>query len=147
VSANQLKHLRDLVIAILVFLIIQFEFGMAVNLSDLPNLSPFNFSMINLVSALDQAGVIALTHAVLGTFLVLIAIVNLVISLASKVRSVQIVGILSLLTMVLAETCGVLFTLSGFQNDNFSHGMATNFILTFGLYFLELYFLKPNQSS
>jgi len=144
-TTNQLNRLRDVVILLLVLLIIQFEFGMAVNLSDLPSLSPFSFSLINLIGALNQAGAIALTHATLGTFLVLVAITNLVMSLTSKVKSAQILGILGLLTMGLAEACGVLFTLSGFQNDNYSHGMATNFILTFGFYFLELYVLKPNQ--
>jgi hypothetical protein len=41
----------------------------------------------------------------------------------------------------------VLFVLSGFQDNNYSHGMASNFILTFAFYFLELYLLKPIQSS
>ena len=64
-------------------------------------------------------------------------------ALASKIRSVQIFGGLGFLAMALAEINGVIFVLSGFQNDNYSHGMATMFILTFGFYFLELYFLKP----
>ena len=73
----------------------------------------------------------------------ILSLVTLILALASKIRSVQVFGVLGFLSMALAATSGVLFVLSGFQNDNYSHGMATNFILTFGFYFLELYFLKP----
>jgi ABC-type sugar transport system permease subunit len=79
----------------------------------------------------------------LGTVLTIISLIGLGMALASKIRSVQIFGVLGFLSMALAEITGVLFVLSGFQNDNYSHGMATNFILTFGFYFLELYFMKP----
>ena len=84
-----------------------------------------------------------MVHAILGTVLTIISLINLLMALASKIRSVQVFGALGFLSMALAEICGVLFVLSGFQNDNYSHGMATNFLLTFGFYFLELYFLKP----
>jgi len=116
---------------------------MAVNLSDLPSLSPFGFSFPNVVGALNQAGTVAVFDAVLGTVLTIISLIGLGMALASKIRSVQIFGVLGFLSMALAEITGVLFVLSGFQNDNYSHGMATNFILTFGFYFLELYFMKP----
>jgi hypothetical protein len=142
-SANQIKALRVVVITLLGFLVIQFEFGMAVNLSNLPSLSPFGFSFSNILSALNQAGGVALIHAMLGTLLTILSLIGLGMALTSKVRGVQAFGGLGFLSMALAETCGVLFVLSGFQNDNYSHGMATNFILTFGFYFVELYFLKP----
>ena len=140
---NQLKWLRFVVISILVLLVIQFEFGMAANLSGLPSLSPLGFSFPNVVGALNQAGTVAMFHAILGTVLTIISVIGLGMALASKIRSVQVFGVLGFLSMVLAEITGVLFVLSGFQNDNYSHGMATNFILTFVFYFLELYFLKP----
>ena len=142
-STKQLKWSRFVVISLLVLLVIQFELGMAVNLSDLPSLSPFGFSFPNVVGALNQAGTVAVFHAVLGTVLTIISLIGLGMALASKIRSVQIFGVLGFLSMALAEITGVLFVLSGFQNDNYSHGMATNFILTFGFYFLELYFMKP----
>ncbi|MGD0003708.1 MAG: hypothetical protein ABSE06_05700 [Anaerolineaceae bacterium] len=129
--------------SLLVLLAIQFEFGMAVNLSNLPSISPFVLSFSNVLSALNQAGTVAVVHAALGTALTIISLIDLVMALISKIRGVQIFGILGFLSMALAETSGVLFVLSGFQNNNYSHGMATNFILTFGFYFLELYFLKP----
>ncbi len=142
-SANRIKGLQVAVITVLVLLAIQFEFGMAVNLSDLPSLSPFGFSFPSVLSALNQAGFVAVVHAVLGTVLTIISLIGLLMALTSKIRSVQVFGVLGFLGMALAEINGVLFVLSGFQNDNYSHGMATNFILTFGFYFIELYFLKP----
>ena len=142
-STHQFKPLRIVVVTILVFLVIQFEFGMAINLSGPPSIPPFDFSFTNLLGALNQAGFVAVMHAILGTILTIISIVGMIMALASKVRSVQVFGVLGFLSMVLAATSGLLFTLSGFQEDHYSHGMATNFILTFGFYFLELYVLKP----
>ena len=140
---NRFRGLRILVMAILALLIVQFEFGMAVTLANPSELSPFSFSIVKISDALNQAGVVALLHAILGTLLAIFSVVSLALSLRSRVRSVQIVGSLAFLATVLAASLGLAFTLSGFQNDNYSHGMATNFILSYTFYFLELYFLKP----
>lgn len=145
--ANKIKRLQVAVITVLVLLAVQFEFGMAVNLSNLPSLSPFGFSFPNVLSALNQAGIVAVIHAVLGTVLVISSLISLFMAVASKIKTVQIFGALGFLSMVLAELNGVLFTLSGFQNDNYSHGMATNFILTFSFYFIELYVLRPASNA
>ena len=142
-STNQIKRLRVAVITLIGLLAVQFEFGMAVNLSNLPSLAPFGFSFPTILRALNQAGAVAVVHAVLGTILTILSLVSLIMALGSKIRSVQIFGGLGFLAMALAEINGVIFVLSGFQNDNYSHGMATMFILTFGFYFLELYFMKP----
>jgi hypothetical protein len=146
-AINKIRELQIAVIIVLVLLAIQFEFGMAVNLSNLPSLAPVGFSFPNILSALDQAGIVAVVHAVLGTVLTVISLISLLMALASKVRNVRVFGTLGFLSIALAEICGVLFVLSGFQNDNYSHGMATNFILTFAFYFIELYFLKPASNT
>ena len=117
---------------------------MAINLSpNLTSLSPFGFSLPQLFQALQTVGAVAPIHASIGFFLLLLAIVNLVLALRTRVRGVQIFGILGLLSTLLAAATGILFTLSGFQNDGDSHGMATNFLLTFIFFFVELYILKP----
>jgi hypothetical protein len=116
---------------------------MAVNFSDLPNLPPISFSMFNVLGALNQVGSVALVYAVLGTDLTVLALITLMLALASGIRSVQIFGVPGFLSMALAAISGLLFVLSGYRNDHYSHGMATNFILIFWIYFLELYFLKP----
>jgi hypothetical protein len=142
-NTERLKGLRIQVMVILVLLILQFELGMAANLNGPPKLSPFAYSMVKFSDALNRAGVVEGIHAGLGSLLPIGALVIMIRSLRSRIRSVQIIGTLAFVTVFLAATTGVLFVLSGFQNDNFSHGMATNFILSVVFYFLELYFLKP----
>ena len=138
------RSLRVVVIFFLVVLSLQFEFGMAINLS--PNLTdqpPFGFSLAQLYQTLQTVGLAGPIHATIGFFLLLLAIVNLVLALRTRVRGVQVFGILGFVSVMLALATGILFTLSGFQNDGYSHGMATNFLLTFIFYFVELYLLKP----
>jgi len=140
---KRIRTLRILVMVTLALLLLQYEFGMAVNLSVLPTLAPFGLSLGAVSSALNQAGVAAVIHASLGAWLALFALADLILALASRVRSVQVFGALAFVAVLLAAYCGLYFVLSGYQNDGLSHGMATNFLLSFIFYFLELYFLKP----
>jgi hypothetical protein len=130
-----------MVIVILALLGLQYEFGMAVNIANPPTLAPTSLNGIN--NALNQVGAVAMIHASLGSALVIFSILILIFSLRSGLRSLQVFGSLAFLATLLAAVTGLLFTLSGFQNDGDSHGMATNFLLSFTFYFLELYFLKP----
>ncbi len=142
-NTNRFHTLRMVVILTLVLLFFQFELGMTINLSpNLPELAPFGFSLARIVSALRQAGAEALAHAILGSTLALLSIFTLILALRSNNRSVQVVGLLCALTILLAMTGGILFTLSGFQEDNYSLMMASNFILAFTFHFLELYLIK-----
>ncbi len=145
-KSNQFKSLRVIAVIILVLLTIQYELGMDVNFSpNLPKLSPVGFSLVKISDALHQAGPVALAHAGLGSLLILLSILTAILAIESKVRSVQIFGVLGFLSVSLAALGGVLFTLSGFQQDNYSLMMASNFLLAFIFYFLELYFLKPGS--
>ncbi len=147
-KSNQFKSLRMMVTITLILLTLQYEFGMAINLSpNLPELAPFGLSLAKISDALHLAGPMALVHAGLGSLLTPLSILTLFLSLRSKIRSVQIFGSLSFLTMLVAMIGGILFTLSGFQEDHFSMAMASNFILTFIFNFLELYFLKPDPKT
>ena len=147
-KSNQFKSLRLMVVIALILLTIQYELGMDISLSpNLPELAPFGFSLTKISDALHLAGPVALAHAVLGSLLALMSILTLILSLRSKIRSVQIFGSLGFLTMLVAMTGGILFTLSGFQEDHYSLAMASNFILTFIFNFLELYFLKPDSKA
>jgi hypothetical protein len=142
-AAKRLKGLRIMVMVLLALLGLQYEFGMAVNIANPPSLPAFGFSLNDVLIALNQIGVVAVIHASLGSGLVFISIISLILSLRSGMRSVQVFGSLAFLTILLAAITGLLYTMSGFQNDGDSHGMATNFLLSFTFYFLELYFLKP----
>jgi hypothetical protein len=130
-----------MVIILLALLGLQYEFGMAVNIANPPTLAPTSLNGIN--NALNQVGAVAMIHASLGSALVIFSILILIFSLRSGLRSLQVFGSLAFLTTLLAAVTGLLFTMSGFQNNGDSHGMATNFLLSFTFYFLELYFLKP----
>jgi len=69
-SLKRRTPLRILVIVVLVLLVIQFELGMAVNLSpNIPNLPPFPFTMNDFAQALNQIGPVALLHASVGGLL------------------------------------------------------------------------------
>jgi hypothetical protein len=145
-QSNQFRSLRAIVVITLVLLTIQYELGMKVSLSpNLPALAPFGFSLAKISDALHLAGSSALTHAILGSLLTLLSIVTVLLSIRSRIRSVQIFGFLGFLAISVAATGGILFTLSGFQNDDYSLAMASNFILAFIFYFLMLYFLKPSS--
>jgi hypothetical protein len=144
-SSNQLKPLRIMLIAILVLLFFQYELGIQVNFSNLAAIPPFGFSIPQISDALHQAGSVALIHAIVGAWLVILAAINLILSLRSKVRSAQVYGVLSFMSMIFAAGGGLFFVLSGFQSDNASHTMATNFLLSFVLFFLELYSIKPEK--
>ncbi len=134
---------RIIVMVILTLLAFQFELGMAVNVAKQPKLPPFGFSLGGVSDALNQIGAVAMIHASMGTLLVIISVVSIIFALRSGVRSVQVFGSLAFVAICLATTTGLLYTLSGFQNDGLSEGMATNFLLSFTFNFLELYFLKP----
>lgn len=134
---------RIMAIIILVLLTLQFELGMAVNLvPSLPDIPAFTFSLNGIADALQKIGPVALVHASLGLFLVLAALVNLVAVSVSRVNGAIVFGVLGLLSLALAVVSGAGFVLSGFQNDGLSHGMASNFILSFIFFFLQLYNLK-----
>jgi Ni,Fe-hydrogenase I cytochrome b subunit len=116
-------------------------------ISDPPSISPFNFSVETFRWAPGQVAGVATLHALLGGLLVVLSIVNLVMALRSSIRSVQVFGFLSLLSIVVAAGGGFFFVISVFQNDNASHAMATNFILSFAFLFLELYNLEPDSKA
>ncbi len=78
-----------------------------------------------------------------GSLAGIFSVVSFIFALRTSIRSVQIFGSLAFLTVILAAITGLLFTLSGFQMDGYTEGMATNFLLTFSFYFMELYFMKP----
>ncbi len=142
-SANRSKVTRIFVIALLALLFVQYEFGMAVNISNPPSLAAFSLSDGNAFNAaLNAAGGLAMPHAILGFLIWLVALVILAFSLRSGVRGAQIFGALAFLAITLAGIGGTLFVSSGFNNDTASQGMAAGFAFSYSFAFLELYFLK-----
>ncbi|MGA2640111.1 MAG: hypothetical protein ABSG21_04285 [Spirochaetia bacterium] len=139
----RLKLLRVVVIAILVLLAFQFELGMALNLSPaLPDVPRLGVSISAVWTALHTVGGVATTHALLGSFLVIVTLAALILSVSSRSTSIMVIGILCFITTSFAAMTGILFTLSGFKDDGLSHGMATNFLLSFALHFVQVCILS-----
>ncbi len=141
-SSKLVKPLRILVIIILVMLALQYELGITVIMSNPPSINPFPFSIQAVSQALHGVGTVAVVHAAWGGLLVIMALVVMVVSLLSRRRGAQIFGSLAFLSILSAAYGGLSFVLSGFQDDNNSHNLATNLLLSFALYFIELYVLK-----
>ena len=136
---TRLKALRNMVIIMVVLLAFQFELGMAVNLSpNLQEVPPVAATLAATGAALTKVGGEAVTHAIMGILLTILAVAVLVLAFACRSRSVAIMGVLSFLSVALAGVNGILFTLSGFKNDGYSHGMATSFLAAFSLHFILL---------
>ena len=134
---RNLKPLRIAVIVLLALLALQFELGMAVNLS--PNLKEVPpVGVADLWKVIASVGEDALAHAVLRIVLVAAAVVGLVLSLLARAASVSVIGVIAFLGTTVAAVNGVLFTLSGFKNDGYSHGMATGFLVAFTLWFVQV---------
>lgn len=145
-SSKRLTAARVMVIVLLILLAFQFELGMAVNIANPKPIPPFSLSSTAVTAALNGVGVVAVVHASLGSLLVLFSLVSIILALRTGAISVKVFGILAFVAMCLAAATGVMYTLSGFQNDGLSHGMATMFLLSFSFNFLELYFLKPART-
>ncbi len=144
---KRFTRVRILVIIILALLVVQFELGIVANLAGPPELAPISVFSSKIGAALKQAGTVETIHGDIGSLLPLVSLVGLILSLRIRVRSVQVVGILAFLAVLIAAVSGILFVGSGFQNDTFSEWMAAGFILSLILYFLELYFLKPSSTT
>lgn len=81
-----------------------------------------------LMTALFSAGAITAFHASEGALLVVLSLAVLGLSFKSKDRSIRIVSILATAAVVSAMVGGVLFVLSGFQNNPNSAQMGGSFI-------------------
>ncbi len=140
--SNRLRSLRIMTIVLIVLLFLQYEFGMATIMADIPSRAPLSFSIAALRGALEQAGAVPSAHADFGGLVLLAALVNLILALRTGVRSLQVLGTLEFIFILVAAGGGLFFVLSGFQNDHASHTMATNFLLAFAFAFIELYYIR-----
>ena len=141
-SFIQSKHLRIVAIVMIVVLFVQYEFGIATIMANPASIPPFSFSIATVTNALTQVGIIALIHAGLGSLLFILSILNLILAWRTNDRMARIFGAFGFLSMLFAAGGGLYFVLSGFQNDNASHAMATNFLLAYTWYFLELFYAR-----
>jgi len=136
---SRIRSLRMTAIVMVVLLALQFELGMAVNLSpSLEDIPPVAGTPAAIWHALVKVGAGAPVHAILGTLLTVVALVSLILSLRTGSTLMAVIGAASFVSVMMAAVNGILFTMSGFKDDHYSHGMATAFILSFSLFFVQI---------
>jgi hypothetical protein len=77
---SQMKVLR------ITAIVVQYELGIAVSMSDPSAIPPIGFSVSNILYALNNVGAVSARHAILGGLLVFASVVNLILSLGSKIQ-------------------------------------------------------------
>jgi len=132
-----LKSLRVFVIVMLALLALQYELGIATNLS--PNMKEVPpVGLAELDKLLASVGPAAVLHATLGVLLLVAAVAALVLSILAAGPALVVTGIIAFVGTALAFLNGILFSLGGFKDDGYSHGMATGYLVAFSLYFVQL---------
>lgn len=142
--ADPLRPLKIMTILNLVLLSVQAWTGDAVNL-----FASFPSGTIGGVGQLFPAllsagpGPLALWHGIEGLLVVLLS-VGIAVSAfrRTKSRSIRIVSILGLVSVVVAALGGYLFVLSGFLNNGNSAQMGGSFLGAYAMNFLVLYYSK-----
>jgi hypothetical protein len=142
-AKSPFRGVRYAIMASIIVLTIQRWTGDFVNLfSQFPSGQP-SASMGGLLSALYDAGALAVFHGLEGFLLVALSIAVVALSFrASHARSIRVLSVLALGAIISAAVGGTLFVLSGFQNNANSAQMGGSFIGAYAFYFMELYFTK-----
>jgi len=142
----QLSKLQLLTVVTLVILSIQGWTGDFVNLFSVFPMGAVDSSFSGLIRALEEAGQLPVYHAIEGVLLVAFSLVILILSFQTKIKNAKIASIIAFGAVVSATIGGILFVLSGFQDNGNSMQMAGSFIGAYAFYFLELYFTKSNRA-
>ena len=144
-TEKPLPTLRSLRLSIVMAIVILTVQGLTGNLVNL--FAPFPGGSVGqsfggLTTAISNAGVLTAFHAFEGALLITLSLVVLGLSFRSKDRSLQILSTLATGAVISAMVGGVLFVLSGFQNNADSAQMGGSFIGAYAFYLFELYFAK-----
>jgi hypothetical protein len=142
-ATGRLQLVRVTLAIMLADLLIQFLLGIWLNLfATFPSIASTPSSgMMSSMSSVMAGGMSALmVHMLNGYLLFILSIVVLAVSLYSGRTSIAVMGILGLVSILLAGISGLIFMFSGFQNNLYSYLMALGFISGLTVYFMELYF-------
>ena len=138
VKTNTIILLRNVSIIFLALIGLQFWLGMSINLE--LNLPVKNLSAIGSIEYYAGHFGFILAHVVNGILLLLTALVYLAIALRSKVRPLEIIGIVGTVSIVSAIGLGIMFLVSG-QFFGWSIGMAMSAVSALIVYAIGLYFI------
>jgi hypothetical protein len=134
------RSLLGLNIATLTLLTAQGWTGDFVNLFAVFPSGSVGRTLSGFTQALSNAGRMEVTHAVMGTVLIALAISIVVIAFRFGASTTRICACLGFLAVCSAAYGGLSFVLSGFQNNGSSAQMGGSFIGSYASYFLVLYF-------
>ena len=137
-----MKGLQISIILLLVLLSVQGWTGDYVNLFAVFPSGPVKTTVGGLVAALESAGIAEVFHASLAFAILAVSILDVLLSLMHKAKSLRVASILGLAAVVSALVGGLLFVFSGFTNNGNSAQMGGSFIGAYAFYFLELYYTK-----
>lgn len=142
-SSKRLQWLRWLMIAQLVLLVLEYEFGESLAISGVfPQVPPSGFSLEIFSRYVLLSGAGTVLHAALGIGLLAIALTIVLLSWPTKTRSLRVTTTVAAVFVLLAGVGGLAFVLSGFSDNSFSYQMSTSFILAFVFTFLAFYVLR-----
>ena len=141
-NSSRLRTLRTLVIMNLCLMVLLLLFGLTFDTKGIVRATTSNVTAGQLVSALNQAGIASYLHMGIGIVLGIFSLVNMVLSLRSGIRRVQVFGTLAFLSILAAGIVGLFFVASGFQKTGLLVGLVPLFMLAFLAYVLEWFFLR-----
>ena len=139
-----MRALRWMVIMTLVLLTVQGWTGDFANLFAVFPSGGVAASFGGFWAAVGSAGAIVAYHALEAAALLVCSVVILALSLRERVG--RLFALLGMASVVSAAIGGVLFVLSGFQNNPNSAQMGGSFIGAYAFYFLTLYSTKQPAS-
>ncbi len=146
-EARNLILMRNISVAFLVLILVQFWLGMTVNLE--VSLPRNNLPLLSSISLYLETSGFVIAHMILGILLLLLSLLFLTIAYRSCFPALKITGTISFLAVVGAVINGLLFIKSG-QFFGWSIGMAMSAVIAtisfaIGLYFIG--FQSANFSS
>ncbi len=127
------KTLQILVILIMILLALLLLFGLAFNTKGLTGAA---------LSDLGHTGPAPFFHMGIGLLVGLGALINMILSLRSGERRVQVFGTLAFASILIAGSLGLVFISSGFRDTALLLGLVPLFVLAVVSYILELVFLR-----
>ncbi len=129
--ANEYHRLRNFLMATLGLLFLQFLLGMWANLfAVFPSYSqPLGQGLVVGLAILQSGLPVVIIHAINGLLILAFMIVNLIFARRTKRKALSYLGIISLLSLIIAVYSGYHFVQSGWVNNIYSYSMATGFIV------------------
>ena len=100
-------------------------------------------SFTGLTQAILAVGPFLIAHVVNAVIVLILGILVVMLTFKwTKSRGARVASVLGLLAIISAFVGGVMFVLSGFQNNESSAQMGGSFIGAYALYFTVLYYTK-----